>query len=219
MKLPALPLVKDLQSQAHESVNVRLLGAAGGAAAAQGVALGDVAGDGVDAGPGVAFQRPHRGVPGALQQGGGVGAVLGFAGQGRVAELVQRPASPLQVTKASRAGQKPSPTPGCSAPPSRPAHLRREHHRNRHRILPLGPRPCPTRHRVRRKRHPGLGCGGRGSAWTPRLTGDSAAFTSRRPGKRALRSSRRRLVSTRHPDKAGFAEFAAWARECRLVGY
>ncbi len=43
-----------------------------------------VAGDGVDAGAGVALQRRYGGVTGAGEEGGGVGAVLGFVGQGRV---------------------------------------------------------------------------------------------------------------------------------------
>ena len=67
------------------------------------VALGDVAGDRLGAGPGVAFQGADRGVPGAGQQHRGVGAILGLMGEGAVAQLVQRPPGRLleQVDGAS----------------------------------------------------------------------------------------------------------------------
>ncbi len=56
-----------------------------------GIAVGDVGGDGVDAGPGVALQGAHGSVPGAGQQGGGVGAVFRLMRQGGVTERVQGP--------------------------------------------------------------------------------------------------------------------------------
>jgi hypothetical protein len=55
------------------------------------VALGDVAGDRLGAGPGIAFQGTNRGVPGPGQQHRRVGAILGLMGEGTVAQLVQRP--------------------------------------------------------------------------------------------------------------------------------
>ncbi|MFE7935120.1 hypothetical protein ACFU6S_41645 [Streptomyces sp. NPDC057456] len=56
------------------------------------VALGDVPGDRVDAGPGVPLQGAARGVVGAGQQHRGGGAALGIVRQGTVAEPVQREA-------------------------------------------------------------------------------------------------------------------------------
>jgi hypothetical protein len=55
------------------------------------VGVGEVAGDRLRPGAGMAFQGAHRGVPGPGQQQRQVGAVLGGVGEGRVAQLVQRP--------------------------------------------------------------------------------------------------------------------------------
>jgi hypothetical protein len=55
------------------------------------VGLGQVAGDRLGSRAGVALQRAHRGVPGSGQQQREVGAVLSGVGEGRVAQLVQRP--------------------------------------------------------------------------------------------------------------------------------
>ncbi len=70
---------------------------------------GSVAGDGFGAGPGVAFGGADGGVPGAGEQGGRVGAVLGFAGEHGVPELVKvQPCTPASSAAVGvRVGQWP----------------------------------------------------------------------------------------------------------------
>jgi hypothetical protein len=64
-----------------------------------------VAGDGVDAGPGVPLQGPDRSVAGTGEQDGGNGAILGFVGERGMAELVQGPpATGLELGRVGDAG-------------------------------------------------------------------------------------------------------------------
>src|SRR5918993_2676260 len=57
------------------------------------VGLGEVAGDRLGSWAGIALQGAHRGVPGPGQEQWQVGAVLGGVGEGRGAQLMQRPPS------------------------------------------------------------------------------------------------------------------------------
>ena len=75
------------------------------------VGLGEVAGDRLRPGAGIALQGPHRGVPGPGQQQRQVGAILGGVGEGRMAQLVQRPPG----TNAKQFGGPPVRQPGPPA--------------------------------------------------------------------------------------------------------
>ena len=66
------------------------------------VSLGEVTGCCLRSGAGVALQRAHRGVPRPGQQQRQVGAILGGVGEGRVAQLMQRPPGAGMNSSAAR---------------------------------------------------------------------------------------------------------------------